>query len=71
MSDDFRGAGLRQQWWIQDLPKVAADYGECAEREPKRGSGAEPPAGARGRAPAKGQSLLSIFTQKSGQKLRI
>jgi len=42
------------QWRIQDLPKGAADHGERAEREPKRGSGAEPPAGSRGRAPGGG-----------------
>ena len=32
-----------------------ADHGERAEREPKQGSGAKPPAGSRGRAPGGGQ----------------
>jgi len=32
-----------------------ADHGERAEREPKRGLGAEPPAGSRGRALGGGQ----------------
>ena len=37
----------------QDLPK--GDRGERVRCEPKRGSGAEPPAGSRGRAPGRGQ----------------
>jgi len=41
------------QWRIQDLSK-GADHGERAEREPKRGSVAEPPAESRGRAPGGG-----------------
>ena len=55
--------------------------GEADQREPKRGSGAEPPAEARGRAPGGGrvrgtkppeaESFLCIFIQKSGQKLWI
>jgi len=56
-----------------------ADHSERAEREPNEGLGglgAEPPAGSRGRAPGGGsggeaESFLSIFMQKSGQKLRI
>jgi len=48
------------------------NHGERAEREPKRGSGAEPPAGSRGRAacggsrakPPEAESFLSIFIQK-------
>jgi len=35
------------QWRIQDLPKGRGDHGERVEREPKRGSGADPPAGSR------------------------
>jgi len=65
------------------LPKgEGVDHGE---REPKRGFGAEPPAGSRGRAlgvgqgakppkavsPPEAESFLSVFIQKSGQKLRI
>jgi len=50
-----------------------ADHGERVEREPKRGLGTEPPAGARGSAPGGGsggqspseaESFLCIFTQK-------
>ena len=49
-----------------------------AEREPITGSGAEPPARSRGRAPGGGQrsppkaeSFLSIIIQKRGQKFMI
>ena len=53
-----------------------ADHGERAEREPKRGSGAEPPVGSRdggwgGRSPPEAKSYLYIFMQKGGQNLRI
>jgi len=41
------------QWRIPYLPR--GDHGERAEREPKRGLGAEPPAGSRCRAPGGGQ----------------
>jgi len=61
----------------QDLPK--GDRGERVQCEPKRGSGAEPPAGSRGRAPGRGTSggeaplelkaFCTFFIQKSGQKL--
>jgi len=33
---------------IQDLPKVGADHGERAEREPKQGSGGGAPTGVQG-----------------------
>jgi len=46
---------MQVQWRIQDLPRgEGADHGERAEREPKRGAGAEPPAGSKGRAPGGG-----------------
>ena len=63
---DLSMKALCGQWRIQDLPGET-DHGERAEREPKRGSGAEPPAGSRGRAPGGGSGgLLYIFIQKSG-----
>ena len=37
-----------------------ADHGERTEREPKRGSGAEPPAGSKGRAPGWGSGAASL-----------
>ena len=37
------------------------DHGEREEREPKRGSGEEPPAGSRGRAPG-GEGLKTFWT---------
>ena len=65
------------------MPKGGADHGERAEREPKRGLGAEPPAGSRGRAPGGGSGgeaplkLKAFFkflcknVPKKWQKLRI
>ena len=58
-----------RQWRIQDLPKGGGDHGE---REPKRGSGGRAPGGGSGgQSPPEAESFLYIFTQKSGQKLRI
>ena len=55
----------RDQRRIQDLP-AGADHSKRAEREPERASPSEPPVGGEGT-----ESFLSIFVQKSGQKLRI
>ena len=60
---------------------VGADHGERAEREPKRGyrlealprvgSSGRATGGVRGRSHPEAERFLSIFIQKSGQKLRI
>ena len=52
------------------------DHGERVEREPKWGSGAEPPAGSRGRvgghggSPPEAESFLYIFIQKKWPKVK-
>jgi len=59
------------QWRIQDLPK-GGPWRALRARAQKRGSGADPPAGSRDRAPGEGsggrppeaESFLSIFIQK-------
>jgi len=72
-----------EQWRIQDLPRGVTmasvrrrgDHGERAEREPKRGLGAEHPAASRspwwGAKPPEAESFLYILYKKSGHKLRI
>jgi len=72
VQSDISWTGM--QGWIQDLPKGSGHVSKtctCASRVYNAVLGVRPCWGSEGQSLSKAESLLSIFIQKRGQKLRI